>query len=813
MKALVVGGVAGGASFAARLRRLDEAARIIMFERGEYVSFANCGLPYHIGDTIKERDRLIIQTPESFKRRYNVEVRNNSEVTSIDTEKKKVTVRHKGELYEEEYDVLLLSPGSAPIRPPLDGADDERVLTLRNLPDMDRIRDRVGKKNASRVVVVGGGFIGLEMAENLRHRGLEVSIVELLDQVFPPIDSELASVVHQHLTMNGIGLHLQDPVGRFEDLGESGIRVVLKSGATIESDMVVLAIGVRPDTGFLKESGVELTPRGAIVTDKHMKTGVEDVYAVGDAVEVVDFISGTKVHVPLAGPANRQGRIAADNVVGIESSYKNTQGTAVCKIFDLTAAVTGINEKNAKKHGIEFVKSYTHSASHATYYPGAYPMSIKILLEPKTGKLLGAQIVGKVGVDKRIDVFATAVRHSLNVYDLAELELAYAPPFGSAKDPVNMAGFVAQNILEGRMSVFYAEDVENLNKDETVLLDVRTREENEMGAIEGSINIPVDELRERIGELDKSKRQMVYCQVGLRGYLATRILEQSGFKAENLSGGYKTYSALASHNYDSSYLKPVDQPTCSSPTGAPSEKPNIEVDATGLQCPGPIMQLKTAVDGAGDGESIRIKATDQGFAYDVPAWCARTQNTLVSLHSEGGVFEAVIRKGAPTDTCPVPDTSRDHKTMVVFSNDMDRMMAAFIIANGAASMGSEVTLFFTFWGLNLLRKGDGKGAKKNGLEKMFGMMMPKGPNKTVLSKMHMGGMGTAMMQHVMKKKKVFSLTELMQQAQANGVKFVACTMTMDIMGIKKEELIDGVEFGGVAYYLQQADKAGYNLFI
>jgi NADPH-dependent 2,4-dienoyl-CoA reductase/sulfur reductase-like enzyme/rhodanese-related sulfurtransferase len=540
-KILIVGGVAGGASCAARIRRLDESADIIMFEKGEYISFANCGLPYYIGDMIKDREDLIIQTPQKFRDRFNVDVRTNSEVTSIDTAGKTVTVRTKESTYKERFDTLVLSPGTTPIRPPLPGIDSPIVFTLRNIPDTDRIRAYVDKKLARRAVVIGGGFIGLEMAENLRHRGLEITLVEMLDQVFTPADKEMASILHQHLTMNGVRLILGDGVKEIIPTGDACAEVVLNSSKRIPTELIILSIGVKPDTEFVKNSGIAMSDRGTIIVDGHMRTDKPDVYAVGDAVEVVDFVSGKKVHVPLAGPANRQGRIAADNIAGIDTVYKNTQGTAICKIFDLTIAVTGINEKNAKRWEIPFLKSYTHGSSHASYYPGSFPLSIKILFDPKSGKLLGTQIIGKEGVDKRIDIFATALRHGLTVYDLAELELAYAPPYGSAKDPVNIAGFVAQNILEGRMPVFYAEDVASIDHATQQILDVRSTVEHKQGAIDNSLCIPIDELRARLNELNIEKEILVYCQVGLRGYLATRILAQHGFHVKNLSGGYKTF--------------------------------------------------------------------------------------------------------------------------------------------------------------------------------------------------------------------------------------------------------------------------------
>lgn len=812
-KILVVGGVAGGASFSARMRRLDETAQVIMFDKGDYISFANCGLPYYIGDTIKERENLIIQTPEKFTTRFGIDVRINSEVTAVSTAEKKVTVTTKGATYEESYDYLLLAPGCTPIRPPLPGLNSSRVHTLRTIPDTDKIRSLVDKGGVKNAVVVGGGFIGLEMAESLRHRGINVTLVELLNQVFAPADLEMANPLHQHLTLNGVQLMLGRGVKQVIDNEDDPASVVLDDGTSIAADMIILAIGVKPDTAFLKGTDITLSERGAIVVDNQMRTSAANVYAVGDAVEVTDFVSGAKTLIPLAGPANRQGRIAADNIAGIDTVYRNTQGTAVCKIFDLTAAVTGLNEKSAKRLNIPYQKSYTHSSSHASYYPGAYPMSIKILFDPGTGKLLGAQVIGRDGVDKRIDVFATAVRHGLTVDDLSELELAYAPPYGSAKDPVNIAGFTAQNILEKRMPVFFADDVASVDTARQILLDVRTVDEFEQGSISGAKNIPLDELRNRLGELDKTTDILVFCQVGLRGYLGTRILLQNGFTAKNLSGGYKTWSALNTVNYDAAFVKPLKEASCTTPVQENAATPAIRVDACGLQCPGPIAKVKKAIDSMRDGHIVEVKATDQGFAADMPAWCSRTKNTLVSLSIQEGVYVAIVKKGAADTVCTVPQVASDKKTMVLFSNDLDKMMAAFIIANGAVAMGSTVTLFFTFWGINILRKDSSVKVKKNTIEKMFGMMMPRGSTQTRLSKMNMGGMGTAMMRGIMKKKNVSSLAELMEQAQASGVRFVACAMTMDLMGIKKEELIDGVELGGVASYLANADEAGYNLFI
>lgn len=812
-KILVIGGVAGGASFAARMRRLDETAQIIMFEKGEYISFANCGLPYHIGETIRDRDALLVSKPEEFSKRFRVDVRIKSEVIAINTVEKKVTVKSGETNYEESYDYLVLSPGAGPVRPPVEGISSSHVYTLRTLPDMDRIKGKVDSGKVQRAAVIGGGFIGLEMAENLRHRGLQVTQIEMMDQVFAPADREMAQILHQHLRINGIRLLLENGARAFTDRDDGTLDITLNGGEILNVDMAILAIGVKPDTRFVKEAGIEVNERGAIIVDKHMRTSIKDIYAVGDAVEVTDLVSGQKVHIPLAGPANRQGRIAADNISGKETVYKNTQGTAICKIFDLTAAVSGINEKTAKKLGIGYLKSYTHSSSHAGYYPGSYPISIKILFTPDTGKLLGAQVIGKLGVDKRIDIFATAIRHGLTVQDLAELELSYAPPYGSARDAVNIAGFVAENILNKTAKVVYPEDLERMRQNCT-LLDVRTEMEHELGAISGSLIIPLEQLRDRLDELDKEKPVLVYCQVGLRGYIAARILTQNGFEACNLSGGYKTYSTFDNSGLETEYLEPVNKPFCSSPDSDRSSiGATLLVDACGLQCPGPIMKLKAAMGEIQEGETVQIKATEQGFVTDIPLWCNSTGNSLLTLSNSDGVYTALVKKGRSLGECRIEKEKKNSKTMVVFSNDFDKMMAAFIIANGAAAMGAQVTMFFTFWGLNLLRKNEKIQVKKNIVEKMLGLMMPRGASKVKLSKMHMAGMGTFMIQQVMKHKNVYSLSRLIEEAGNNNVKFVACSMSMDIMGIKKEELIDGVEIGGVATYLEKADQSNHNLFI
>jgi len=539
---LIVGGVAGGASAAARLRRLDETAEIIMFERGDYISFANCGLPYYIGGAIKNRDDLLLQTPESFKQRFNIDVRVKSEVVKINRQKKTVDVIElpAGRKYAEEYDRLILSPGAEPIRPAIDGIDSSLVFTLRNIADMDRIDEFINTNNAKKVVVAGAGYIGLEMAENLHDRGLSVQVVEMLDQVMPGLDEEMATFLHSHLNERGVGLQLGDGVSSLHQTSSS-LRLMLKSGKELDCDFAVLTVGVRPEVKLAEEAGLEIGSRAGIKVNEHLQTSDPDIYAIGDAVEVRNFVLGNAALIPLAGPANKQGRMAADNICGRKRTYAGTQGTAILKVFDLTAAMTGASEKALSKTNIEYEKLYLHQANHAGYYPGAKPMHIKLLFSKPEGNVLGAQIVGANGVDKRIDVFAVAIRAGMTVFDLQELELAYAPPYSSGKDSVNIAGFAAANILDGTVKIKHFTE---LQKDDFIL-DVRTPAEFARGSVPNAKNIHVDELRGRLDDLPMDRTIHVYCAVGVRSYIACRILEQNGFDARNMPGGYVTYRAVA----------------------------------------------------------------------------------------------------------------------------------------------------------------------------------------------------------------------------------------------------------------------------
>lgn len=835
MKYVIVGGVAGGATVAARLRRMDEKAEIILFERGKYVSYANCGLPYYLGGVIRERSKLFVQTAEGFTSRFRIDIRTEQEVTRLYPAEKVVEVKElsSGRSYRETYDKLVLSPGAEPLRPGMEGIESPEILTLRNVPDTDAIEAWIEEKKPKHAVVVGAGFIGLEMAENLRKRGIGVAVVEMAPQVMAPLDYSMAAIVHQHLMAKEVDLHLADGVARFERTPE-GLRVHLKSGRVIRTDVVILSIGVRPETRLAKEAGLAIGPTGGIAVNEYMQTSEASVYAVGDAVEVRHRVTCRPALIPLAGPANKQARIAADNMVwGNRSVYKGSLGTSIAKVFDLTVAAAGANAKLLRREGIPYRSSYTHGASHAGYYPGAVPLSIKILFAPDNGRLLGAQVVGFDGVDKRIEMLAGVMQREGTVYDLAELEQAYAPPFAAAKDPVNMAGFVAENILEKRVRTLHWREVATLPAD-TVRVDVRTSEEYALGSIPGFISIPVDELRERLGELPADRPVVVTCAVGLRGYLAYRILTQNGFgDVRNLSGGYKTWlAATAGHGTAAASSAPHEAaaatPFCTATEAAEKAGNNpegnvVEVDASGLMCPGPVMQLKQQYEQLAAGDRLRIRATDQAFARDVVSWCKLSGAQLASVDNSGGVVTAVIGKEKPAVAGASVASERteriecakrpDHKTLIVFSDDLDKALASFVIANGAAATGKKVTMFFTFWGLNVIKKRQKPAVAKDFFGRMFGWMLPAHSGKLKLSKLNMGGAGSRMMRMIMRRKRIESLESLMASAVEAGVEMIACTMSMDVMGVSREELLDTVSLGGVATYLERAEDANVNLFI
>ena len=813
-KFIIIGGVAGGATAAARIRRNTEQAEIILFEKGEHISYANCGLPYYLGGVIEERERLFVQTPKSFGKRFNIDVRVNSEVIGIDTIEKQVHIRTSdGREYTESYDKLLLSPGASPVRPLLPGIDSEGILTLRNVTDTDRIKSYMQQKEVKNAVIVGGGFIGLEMAENLHHRGIRVSIVEMGNQVMSPIDFSMASLVHKQLQEKGIQLFLGQTVESFTD-NSGKVTVHLKSSIKLESDLVLLSIGVKAETTLARKAGLRLGEMQGIYVNKHMQTSDENIYAVGDAIEYPHPTTGKPWLNFLAGPANRQARIAADNMVfGNVLSYEGSIGTSIAKVFDITVASTGLPGKRLKQMGIPYLSATTHASSHASYYPGALPMSIKITFSPTDGRLYGAQIVGYDGVDKRIDQYALFIKKGGTTEELTLLEQAYAPPYSSAKDPVAITGYIAGNILSGKMTPLYWRELSETDISRITLVDVRTREEFELGTIPGAINIPLEELRERMKELPMERPVYLFCSVGLRGYLASNILKGNGYRdVRNLIGGLKTY--------DTSTMQLLPATTPDNNKAGENQAPHscqattIKVDACGIQCPGPILKLKKTIETIKAGERIEISATDSGFPRDAEAWCHTTGNIFIDKHSENGIHHVVIEK-SNTGARETDNVNKEEKgkTLILFSDDLDKAIATFVLANGAAATGKKVSIFFTFWGLNAIKKAKKPKVKKDVFGKMFGWALPSDSTKLSLSKMSMMGFGAKIMRYLMRKKNAASLEELRVQAIENGVEFIACQMSMDVMGIDRDELLDNVVVGGVATYMDRDEQANVNLFI
>ncbi|MEI7455671.1 MAG: FAD-dependent oxidoreductase [Nitrosomonadales bacterium] len=831
MKVIVIGGVAGGATAAARIRRNDERAEIVMIERGPYISFANCGLPYHISGTIEQRDQLLVTSEPSFEARYRVDVRSKTEAIAIDRNAKVVRLRdlNTGEEYDESYDKLLLSPGAEPLRPKLPGIDSPRIFGLRNIPDLDRIMTHLEQHSPRRAVVIGGGFIGVEVAENLHEKGIFTTLVEGADQILLPLDYEMAAIVHSHMKDKNVELYLSDKVERFEDRDDHTV-VYLGSGRRLQADIVILAIGVRPETTLARASGLALGSTGGIKVDSHLQTSDPDIYAVGDAIEVTQFISGLQALIPLAGPANRQGRMAADNIVfGNTQQYRGTQSTSILKAFDLAAATTGLNEKQLTAAGIPFLSCITHSGSHASYYPGAKQISLKLLFTPE-GKILGAQAVGADGADKRIDVISTAIHGNLNVEDLAELELAYAPPFGSAKDPINIAGYVAINVLNKSHEMIEWRELHNSLTAKTSglqLIDVRTAEEYEFGSIATARNIDVNQLREHLDELDRNAPVVLFCQIGLRGYLAYRILKQHGFtQVRNLSGGYKTYSWAVDKQSNTDIFDYEDikrrspeeieaerSGSCTAALIAPGGELHT-LNAVGLQCPGPIMKTYKAMEALDAGDLLEVTVSDPAFGRDIRAWAKKTGNDVLSIKADKGLIVVLLRKNKVVPVAALPAANRDKLTLVVFSDDLDKVMASMIIANGAQAMGKPVSLFFTFWGLDVLRRENAPARDKPLMDRMFSSMLPSGVDHlTSISKMDMHGLGAKMIRKVMHDKGVETPGNLLQSLIEGGAQLIACQMSMDVMGIHQSELIEGVEIGGVAAFLGEASESGTTLFI
>ncbi len=794
MKVIIIGGGACGASCATRLRRLDEKADICILEKTNEVSIANCGLPYYCSGVIAERERILVSNQQKFKETFNIDVCLNTEVTEINREEKYV-VSNNGKFY---YDKLVLTQGANPIKPPLEGINNPNIFTLRNLADADNIKAYIKNNNVKNAVVIGGGFIGIEMAENLAHLGINTKVIEMANQILAPVDSEIAAFAQNELRANNVELFTSDGVKGFTEK-----EVLLTSGKKVPYEIAILAIGVRPEITLAKNCGLE-TNRGIKVND-HLQTSDENIYAGGDSIEIKNFVDDSVGLIPLAGPANRQGRIIADNICNIKSQYKKSQGTSVLKVFDYTVACVGYNEKILQKLGMTYKKVLTFGNSHAGYYPNSTQIFFKLLFN-NAGKIFGAQAVGQEGVEKRIDVISSIMRNDGDVQDLLDSELCYAPPFSSAKDPVNVLGMCADNILRGFVKPAYYEDLKD-----SYVIDVRPANIFAVKTIEGAINIPIEQLRNRTNEVPKDKKVILLCNTGYTSYVASRILTQNGFdNVYTFMGGIKLYKELEkNNNYKVSETKVVQ----SQQTAPKTESTNavaINIDACGLQCPGPIMKVAENIAKIKEGEMVKVTSTDKGFYADIEAWCRTTGNTLVNLEKDKQIISATIKKGgkslAKTD-------NKNAQTIVVFSGDLDKAMAAFIIANGARAAGKEVTLFFTFWGLNILRKDNVSVRKGNVVDKMFGMLMPKGADKLTLSKMNMGGLGSMMMRRVMKNKNVSSLKELIEDAHKSGIKFIACQMSMDVMGLTKEELIDGIEIGGVASYIDASSNANSNLFI
>lgn len=812
MKHIIVGGVAGGATAAARIRRITEKDEIILFEKGKYISYANCGLPYYIGGVIADRDRLFLQTPEAFGNRFNIDVRISSEVMSVDTAAKTVSVKGPdGKVYDESYDRLLLSPGATPFLPPIQGIDLPGIFTLRNVADTDAVKAYLTEHRVKQAVVVGGGFIGLEMAENLCESGAEVTVVEMADQVMAPIDFSMASIVHQHLAQKGVGLRLSTAVKGFKE-EDGALEVALDTGEKLSADIVILSIGVRPANKLAVDAGIKTGKRGGIVVNEYLRTSAPDIYAVGDVVEYPHPVTGEPWMNYLAGPANRQARIVADNMVfGDKVKYEGAIGTSVAKVFDYTVAATGMAAKRLKAEGVPYLSATIHPNSHAGYYPGAMPMTIKVIFSTENGRLLGAQVVGFDGVDKRIDMLAQVIKRGGNVTDLTETEHAYAPPYSSAKDPVALAGYVAENILTGRMKPIYWRELRDTDPNSITLIDVRTADEFATGALPGALNYPLDELRRQLDRIPRDKPIVLYCGVGLRGYLASTILKCNGFNdVRNLIGGIKTY-LTAIDNLPAPAAKAGDN---NERDAVAAPKP-ICIDACGLSCPGPILKMRQAVEAAPAGAIIDISATDPGFPRDAEAWCRSTGNRFLSQKSEKGVVSVSIEKNKSENVEPAyhPTAGGNDKSFILFSDDLDKALATFVLANGAAATGGKVTIFFTFWGLNAIKKQHKPKVKKDIFGRMFGMMLASDSLHLKLSKMNMFGLGPKMMRYIMKRKNIESLETLRRTAIDNGVDFIACQMSMDVMGVKKEELLDNVTIGGVATYMNRAEQSGVNLFI
>ncbi|MBK5200946.1 MAG: DsrE/DsrF/DrsH-like family protein [Spirochaetaceae bacterium] len=820
---VVVGGVAGGAGVSARIRRLDENATIIMYEKGPYVSFANCGLPYYAGGTIAERDRLFVTPVTTLTNVFKIDVKANTEVVSINRKTKSINAVNveTGEKSTQSYDHLILSPGSQPFKPPFKGVDNKRVLTVRNVPDIDRVVSAM--RGAKKAVVVGGGFVGIEMAENLKEKGLDVSLVEAADQVMITLDKEMVAPVHQTLRDNGIKLYLNQALKEITD-NDTSVDVILPDATIKNVDFVILSIGVRPDSKIAIDAGIKVGPRGHIIIDENCLTSDKNISAIGDAIEYPSPNTKGNNAIALAGPVNKMARLCADYIVkGSCRPYKGTFGNSIAKVFDLNVGSVGLNEKALKQLGMEYKVAVVHGSDHAGYYPGALPISVKLLFSKATGEIYGGQAVGYRSVDKKLDVLSAIIGLGGTVDDLAGFEQSYAPPFNSAKDLLNMLGMIALNEIDGLEHIVSFDEALKMKEAGALIVDVRTKEEWDLGHLDDSILIPHSELRDNLDKLPKDKDIILMCKVGLRGYIAERILEQHGFdRVFNLTGGYTTLSAVLSDEKQLSiYCDDRD-----SEAGDFEKKlcdlkqsgPRVSLDCCGLQCPGPIVQLKKKIDAMEAGQVVEVLATDPGFLKDVASWCKMTGNDLLESGKDNGQITAIIQK-ACISSSPVASNNatmlpaKNGASIVVFSNDFDKALAALVLANGAAATGKTVTMFFTFWGLSILRTNPNKKVKKDVMGKMFSTMLPSDMEHLKLSGMNFAGMGPKMMKSRMKKKNINQLREMFDQAVEQGVKMIACQMSMDIMGISEEELLPNAEIGGVATYMADASECDVNLFI
>ena len=813
MKIVIIGGVAGGMSAAARLRRLDEKADIIVVEKSGYVSFANCGLPYYIGGVIEEKESLILETPLTLREKFNLDIRVKSEAVSIDTGKKEIKIKNveTNNEYTESYDKLLIATGAKPFVPYIEGLEEAGYLTLRNIEDMEKISNSVNSDICKNAVIVGGGFIGLETAENLKHKNINVTIIEKSDQVMAPLDFEMASFIHGEIKRRNIALYLDSDIIQINN--SDGKKIIkLKSGEEVKADIIIVSIGVVPDSELAKNARLKITSRGAIEVDEYLRSSNSDIFAVGDVIEIPNIVTGQKSLIPLAGPANKQGRTVAGNILGREEKYSGALGTSIMKFFSITAASTGVNEKYLKKQNINYKSLFIIKPDHAGYYPGASDIHFKILFDPQTGQIFGAQAAGGNGVDKKIDIVATAILGNISVYKLKDLETAYAPPYNSAKDIINYASYMAENMeKDGLETVSWNETGEG------ELIDVRTEDEYNIDHIQGAVNMPLNTLRENLGKLDRNKEYIVYCKIGQRGYNAQRILSNNGYKVKNMNGGFSIYKSASMIQDNRIRFENEKKDNIHKDISEPEPENKILLDVSGLQCPGPIIKIKNKISELEKGDVLEVKATDPGFENDIKVWTKQTGNTLLNIENTDGKILAEIRKGQETSGSVGSETEAikgNSTSLVVFSGDFDKVFAALVIANGALAMGNSVSIFFTFWGLNVLRKSNYKTKTKKGIiEKGFGIMMPKGVSRLRLSNMNFFGLGRKMINKVMKNKNIESLESLLEQYIENGGKITACTMSMDVMGIKKDELIENIEYGGVASYMENANKSGHNLFI